>query len=106
MPRAVNSCAERAEKDCKTSLAMELSRAVASAALILGALLVAGYALSGEAAEPAKETAQKKIEKREEARRAAVIEQRRKAEIFQHRCQRPLRTPEELEDCRVIYRMM
>jgi hypothetical protein len=86
---------------------MELSRAVASGALILGALLVAGYALSGEAAEPAtKETVQKKIEKREEARRAAVIEQRRKTEVFQRRCQRPLRTPEELEDCRVIYRMM
>ena len=85
---------------------MELSRAVASGALILGALLVAGYALSGEAAEPAKETAQKKIEQREEARRAAVIEHRRKAQVFQQRCRKPLRTPEELEDCRVIYRMM
>jgi hypothetical protein len=84
---------------------MELSRAVASGALILGALLVAGYALSGEAAEP-KETAQKKIEQREEARRAAVIEHRRKTEVFQQRCRKPLRTPEELEDCRVIYRMM
>lgn len=88
---------------------MELSRAVASAAVILGALLVVGHARSDEndadAAAKAK-TAQQKLEKREEARRAAVIEQRRKAEIFQRRCQKPLRTPEELEDCRVIYRMM
>ena len=85
---------------------MELSRAVASGALILGALLVAGYALSGESAEPARETAQKKIEKREEARRAAVVEHRRKTEVFEQRCRKPLHTPEELEDCRVIYRMM
>lgn len=85
---------------------MELSRAVASGALILAALLVAGYALSGESAEPAKETAQKKIDKREEARRAAVIEHQRKTQVFEQRCHKPLRSPEELEDCRVIYRMM
>jgi hypothetical protein len=87
---------------------MELSRAVASTALVLGILLVVGHARGGdEAAElPSQETLQKKLEKREEARRAAVQEQRRRAETFQRRCQKPLRTPEELEDCRVIYRMM
>ena len=86
---------------------MELSRAVATAALILGVLLVVGHARGGDSDEPpATETVQKKLEKREEARRAAVIEQRRRNEIFQRRCQKPLPTPEELEDCRVIYRMM
>ena len=87
---------------------MELSRAVASAALILGILLVVGHARGGEdgTEPPEQETLQKKLEKREEARRAAVQEQRRKAQIFQRRCHKPLRTPEELEDCRVIYRMM
>lgn len=87
---------------------MELSRAVASAALVLGVLLVVGHARSDDEtpAPPSQETLQKKLEKREQARRAAVTEQRRRAEIFQQRCQKPLRTPEELEDCRVIYRTM
>lgn len=87
---------------------MELSRAVASAALVLGVLLVVGHARSDdESPVPAsQETLQKKLEKREQARRAAVTEQRRRAEVFQQRCQKPLRTPEELEDCRVIYRTM
>jgi len=87
---------------------MELSRAVATAALILGVLLVVGHARGGDegAEAPAAETVQKKLEKREEARRAAVQEQRRRTETFQQRCHKPLRTPDELEDCRVIYRMM
>lgn len=87
---------------------MELSRAVASAALVLGVLLVVGHARSeDETPVPAsRETLQKKLEKREQARRAAVTEQRRRAEIFQQRCHKPLRTPEEMEDCRVIYRTM
>lgn len=89
---------------------MELSRAVASTALVLGILLVVGHAQGGEDTDGAPaakaETLQKKLEKREQARRAAVQEQRRRTEIFQQRCHKPLRTPEELEDCRVIYRMM
>ena len=87
---------------------MDLSRAVASAALILGVLLVVGHARGGDeaVAKPEPETAQKKVEKREEARRAAAMEHRRRTQMFQQRCHKPLRTPEELEDCRVIYRMM
>jgi hypothetical protein len=87
---------------------MELSRAVASTALVLGILLVVGHARSEEPdALPGNvETLQKKLEKREQARRAAVQEQRRRTEIFQQRCHKPLRTPEELEHCRVIYRTM
>ena len=47
---------------------MELSRAVASTALVLGILLVVGHARGGdEAGEPrAQETLQKKLEKRED----------------------------------------
>lgn len=105
----MNECAERPAKDCKTCLVMELSRAVASAALILGVLLVVGHARGGDeaaAASASRETLQKKLEQREEARRAAVVEQRRRTDTFQKRCHKPLRTPEELEDCRVIYRTM
>jgi hypothetical protein len=87
---------------------MELSRAVASAAVILGVLLVVGHARGGDpsAAPGSGETLQKKLEQREQARRAAVVEQRRRTDAFQKRCHKPLRTPEELEDCRVIYRTM
>lgn len=86
---------------------MELSRAVASTAFLLGVLLVVGHARGDdEAAEPSTETVQKKLEKREEARRAAGLEQRRRAELFEQRCTKPLKTPEELETCRVVYRAM
>lgn len=86
---------------------MELSRAVASTALILGVLLVVGHARGGgETAEPVKETLQKKLEKREEARRAAVLEQQRRAEIFDRHCRKPVKTDEELEICRSVYRQM
>jgi hypothetical protein len=88
---------------------MELSRAVASTALILGVLLVMGHARGGdEAAEPVKdtETLQQKIEKREQARRAAVMEQQRRAEIFERQCKKPVMTAEELETCRAVYRKM
>jgi hypothetical protein len=86
---------------------MELSRAVASTALILGVLLIVGHARGdGEAAEPAKETAQKKIDKREEARRAALIEHQRRAETFDRECRKPVMSAEELETCRAAYRKM
>lgn len=86
---------------------MELSKAVASTALILALLLVVGYARSDEpaSASPA-ETAQKKLEKREEARRAALIEHQRRAEAFDRLCRKPVKTPEELSFCRSVYRQM
>lgn len=100
---------------------MELSRAVATAALILAVLLVVGHAKGGdEEALPAakeaealktpeakdSETLQQKLEKREEARRAAVLEQQRRAETFERNCKKPVKTAEELENCRAVYRQM
>jgi hypothetical protein len=100
---------------------MELSRAVATGALILAVLLVVGHAKGGDEdaaiAKEAKETEtlqpkesetlQQKLEKREEeARRAAVLEQQRRAEIFERHCRKPVKTAEELETCRAVYRQM
>jgi hypothetical protein len=99
---------------------MELSRAVATGALILAVLLVVGHAKGGDEeaaiAKEAKETEplqpkesetlQQKLEKREEARRAAVLEQQRRAEIFERHCKKPVKTAEELETCRAVYRQM
>jgi hypothetical protein len=86
---------------------MELSRAVATGALILAALLVIGHARGDdESAPPARETLQKKIEKREAARRAAMLEQQRRAEIFDRQCRKPVKTSEEMDTCRAVYRQM
>lgn len=86
---------------------MELSRAVATAALILGVLLIVGHARGDdESAPPTQETLQKKIEKREAARRAAMLEQQRRAEIFDQHCRKPVKTDEELKLCRAVYRQM
>ena len=88
---------------------MELSRAVASAALILAVLLVVGHARGdADEAAPAKEpeTLQQRLEKREEARRAAVIEQQRRSELFERQCKKPVKTAEEMEACRAVYRQM
>jgi len=86
---------------------MELSRTIASLAVVLAALLVIGYARGeGSDGEPAKETAQQKLEKREQARREAVIEQQRRAELFDRNCRKPVKTAEEMAVCRAVYRQM
>ncbi len=74
-------------------------------ALILAALLIVGHARS-EPAGPATETLQKKLEKREQARRAAVLEQQRRSEIFDRQCRKPVKSAEELEVCKAVYRQM
>lgn len=87
---------------------MELSTAVASTAVILGVLLAIGHARGGdeERSQPVQETVQQKIEKREEARRAAMIEQQRRSEAFERQCLKPVKTAEELVLCREVYRRM
>lgn len=97
---------------------MELSRAVASTALILGVLLIVGHARGGDdgtEAAAAKEsevlqkesrTLQERIRKREEARRAEMLQQQRRTELFDRNCRKPVMTDEELEACREVYRKM
>jgi len=89
---------------------MELSRAVASTALVLSVLLVMGHARGGDEgnSEPARqnETLQQKVEKREEARRAAMLEQQRRTELFDRECRKPVLTASELETCKAVYRKM
>ena len=86
---------------------MELSKAVASTALILAVLLAVGHARGGdEGVQPVRETVQQKLDKREQARREAMLEQQRRAEIFERHCLKPVKTPEEMEACRAVYRKM
>ena len=87
---------------------MQLSTIVGSVALVLAAALAAGHAL-GEGIPPQPEpkvTMQKKVDEREAQRRAAAADQQRRKEEFARRCSKPLKTPYELEECRVVYRQM
>lgn len=92
---------------------MQASTIVGTLALILAAALIAGYARSDEPqaapeakASPEVKTMQKKVDEREATRRAAVAEQQKRREEFNRRCSKPLKTAEELQECRAVYRQM
>jgi hypothetical protein len=87
---------------------MELSKAVASLALILGLLLAAGYARAMDGGAPAASrlTVQDRLVAREALRRAAVVEQHRRKEDFARLCTKPFMSAVELEACRVAYRRL
>jgi carbonic anhydrase/acetyltransferase-like protein (isoleucine patch superfamily) len=86
---------------------MQASTVVGTLALVLAAALVAGYTYGDDASlagEP--KTAQKKIEEREAARRAAVAEQEKRKQEFQKRCAKPVKTAAELAECKSAYRQL
>jgi len=91
---------------------MQASTIVGTLALLLAALLIAGYAHSQDPAAPEAKAApelktmQEKVEEREAIRRAAVAEQQKRREEFNRRCSKPLKTAEELQECRAVYRQM
>ena len=87
---------------------MELSKAVASLALLLGVLLATGYARGSEidAAAGAKGTVQERLVAREAVRRAALAEHHKRKEDFARLCAKPLMSAVELEACRVAYRRL
>jgi len=87
---------------------MQASTVVGTLALVLGAALVAGYTYGGDDPPPAPEakTIQKKVDEREAARRAAVAAQQKRKEEFQRRCAKPVKTAEELAQCRSAYRQL
>ena len=87
---------------------MQLSTVVASTALVLAAALAVGHALGQDLSPPSepKVTMQKKVDEREAHRRAAAADQQKRKEEFERRCTKPLKTPYELEECRIVYRQM
>jgi len=86
---------------------MELSKVVASLAIVLGAVLATGYARGDGPSGPAvKETVQDKLIAREAMRRAALAEHHRRKEDVTRLCNRPLMSPAELEACRTAYRKL
>jgi hypothetical protein len=91
---------------------MQLSTVVASTALVLAAALAVGHALGQDSpprSDPGVEqkiTMQKKVDDREAQRRAAAADQQRLKDEFARRCNKPVKTPYELEECRTVYRQM
>jgi hypothetical protein len=96
------SCTSR-----KEAAAMELSKIVASLAIILGAALATGHARGdGPLMPPARETMQDRLLAREAMQRAALQEHHRRKEDVARLCNRPLNTPANLEACRAAYRKL
>jgi hypothetical protein len=87
---------------------MQPSTAIGTLALLLAAALVAGHALGQDAIPPAPmpTTMQKKVDEREAQRRAAAADQQKRKEEFSRRCSKPLKTQNELEECRLVYRQL
>ena len=85
---------------------MELSRTIATVAVVLAVILAAAYAV-GEEAEPApKQTAQQKTDLREAERRAALEEQQKRKAHFERSCGKPLKTDMDYDLCRSAYRAL
>lgn len=95
---------------------MELSKTIATTAVVLGVILATGYA-QGDTVEMkqgekqaapagAIKTAQERIEEREAQRRAAVYEQEKRKEAYERACTKPLRNDTDRELCRVAYKRL
>ena len=87
---------------------MELSRAIATVAIVLGVVLAAGYASSQDnTAMPApKQTAQEKIVEREAQRREAMKLHQERKEDFARRCTKAAVSDSERDYCREAYRKL
>lgn len=88
---------------------MELSKVVASIALILLVTLAVGHARGAELGRTVavSETVQDKLIEREAMRRAALADHNRRKEDFARRCSgKPYLTSAELEACRLAYRRL
>jgi flagellar biosynthesis/type III secretory pathway M-ring protein FliF/YscJ len=86
---------------------MELSRTIASVAVVLAVILAAGHAYS-EAVVPVPEqpTAQQKLEQREAQRRVAVEEQQKRKDAFERACSKPMKSDSDRDHCRTAYKRL
>jgi hypothetical protein len=86
---------------------MDLSRTIATVAIVLGVVLAAGYASSQDTQVPMpKQTAQEKIAEREAQRREAMKLQQERKEEFTRRCGKSVQSAAEQDYCREAYRKL
>jgi hypothetical protein len=85
---------------------MDLDKAVAALALIIGGAVVTGYSQGTEHGRPS-DTIQDRLVEREALRRAALQEYYKRKEDFVRRCNgKAFMTSAELEACRAAYRKL
>ena len=89
---------------------MELSKVVASLAIVLGVMLAGGYARgdgpSGPAPKETTGTVHERLLAQEAMQRAALAEHHRRKDDVTRLCNRPLNSPAVLEACRAAYRKL
>lgn len=87
---------------------MDLSRTIATVAIVLGVVLAAGYASSQDNNQVPmpKQTAQEKIAEREAQRREAMKLQQERKEDFARRCGKSVQSAAEQDYCREAYRKL
>ena len=85
---------------------MELSRTVASMAVVLAVIVAAGHAFGDAATPTTQPTAQQKLEEREMQRRAAVEEQQKRKDAFERACSKPMKSDTDLDLCRSAYKRL
>ena len=87
---------------------MQLSSAIATMAMILGAIAIAGHAVGEDSTTPpaARQTQQERLDARELARRAAVVEQKKRKQAFDLACNKPLKSEAEVDSCRAAYKRL
>ena len=87
---------------------MELSRTIATVAIVLGVVLAAGYASSQDNTQMPipKQTAQEKLVEREAQRREAMKLQQERKEDFERRCNKAVQSVAEQDYCRAAYRKL
>ena len=87
---------------------MELSRTIASTAVVLAVILAAGHAYGEPAVPPGmpKQTAQERVAEREAQRRIAVEEQQKRKDAFERACNKPIKSDTDFELCRTAYKQL
>lgn len=84
---------------------MQLSMAIASMAVVLGVVAVAGYAIGEDAAAPAAPKATVTMQKKADER-AALQEYQKRKEAFQRACNKPLNSAADVDLCRAAYKRL
>ena len=87
---------------------MDLSRTIATVAIVLAVVLAAGHASSqnNEQMPAPQQTAQEKIAEREAQRREAMKLHQERKEDFARRCNKPMQSVAEQDYCRAAYRKL
>lgn len=87
---------------------MDLSRTIATVAIVLGVVLAAGHASSQDNTQMPvpKQTAQEKIAEREAQRREAMKLHQERKEDFARRCNKSVQSAADQDYCRAAYRKL